>query len=76
MDDKTTQEVLKCLIDSVNKADTINKRLIVAIVATVVSMCMLIGFVACVYFTADYGYPQLSQEQTQVQSVEGDAVNG
>lgn len=61
MEDK--ERIIKCLEDCAERNDKINKRLVAALIACVVSLSIVIGvvcsFVPWIYFTADYYYPTI-----------------
>lgn len=72
------EKVLAIVVDMANKANEINKRCITAIIATVISFCVLLGAIAITYFTADYGYANSisnvnsDDNENEIGGVEGD----
>ena len=60
MDDK--ERIIQIYAESIKRNDEINKRLVTALIATVISFCIAVtvicSFVPYVYFTAEY-YPTI-----------------
>lgn len=61
MDEK---ELFAFVRDFVTQVNTVNKRMVVAIIAVVACLCVFMSIAVVTYFTADYDYGVVSQYQT------------
>ena len=61
MDDK--DKIIQIYAESIKHNDEINKRLVTALIATVIAFCIAVtvicSIVPYVYFTTDYYYPTI-----------------
>ena len=67
MDDK--ERIIQMYAESIKHNDEINKRLVTALIATVISFCIAVtvicSFVPYVYFTAEYYYPTIKTNDSE-----------
>lgn len=64
---KIYTECIKVCSETIEKSNQINKRLVIAIVVIAVAFCISFSVMVCglanLYFTSDYTYPQVNQNQ-------------
>jgi len=67
MDEK--ERIIQIYAESIKHNDEINKRLVTALIATVISFCIAVtvicSFVPYVYFTAEYYYPTIETNDSE-----------
>ena len=67
MDDK--EKIIQMYAESIKHNDEINKRLVTALIATVISFCIAVtvicSFVPYIYFTAEYYYPTIETNDNE-----------
>lgn len=67
MDDK--ERIIQIYAESIKRNDEINKRLVTALIAAVISFCIALtiicSFVPWIYFTADYYYPTIETNDSE-----------
>ena len=70
------KELVEVLQNFVNKVDTINKRLVLAVIVSIAAFCVTSAIVATVYFTSSYDYGMVTQYQSgdgeKTQSIGGE----
>ena len=64
MDDK--ERIIQIYAESIKRNDEINKRLVTALIATVISFCIVVTVICSfVYFTAEYYYPTIETNDSE-----------
>lgn len=56
-------ELIKLSSEMINKTDQINQRLVNSIIVMCMVFCLTAVCVSYLYFTTDYSYPQVNQNQ-------------
>jgi hypothetical protein len=61
-------ELIKLSSEMINKTDQINQRLVNSIVVMCMVFCLTAVCVSYLYFTTDYGYGSVTQNQTNTEN--------